>query len=213
MGSGDRMILDEQELEWKDSIDLNPRKFKCYYCDSEVASDKGYVRLIKKEYKPVADMGLLICPNCRNVTSFSQKDGQFPLPRYGADVKSLPTADIKQLYKESRDCIGVKAYTASIMCSRKLLMNIAVVKGAKENDSFKSYVDYIIENRYFPVESKSWIDQIRRLGNEATHEIKVGLEVEAKALVDFIEMILRVLFEYPNKIVKASKNNNSKEEN
>ena len=52
-------------------------------------------------------------------------------------VDRISSKKVKALYEEARDCIKVNAYTATILCCRKLLMNIAVVQGA-EPQSFRT---------------------------------------------------------------------------
>ena len=52
-------------------------------------------------------------------------------------VDRISSNEVKALYEEARDCIKVNAYTATILCCRKLLMNIAVVQGA-EPQSFRT---------------------------------------------------------------------------
>jgi hypothetical protein len=44
------------------------------------------------------------------------------------------------------------------------------------------------------------VDHIRQKGNEATHEIPSVSEADAKDLLTFMEMILKLVFEFPNRI-------------
>jgi len=50
--------------------------------------------------------------------------------------------------------MSVNAYTASVLCCRKLLMNLAVSKGAKEGENFFKYVDYLATKGYIPPNGK-----------------------------------------------------------
>lgn len=79
-------------------------------------------------------------------------------------------------------------------------MNVAVQQGAKENLKFIEYVNYIADQGYVPPNGKHWVDHIRKKGNEATHEIAVMGEADARELIVFIEMLLRFIYEFPSMI-------------
>ncbi len=119
---------------------------------------------------------------------------------FGNDVDHLPS-DIKSLYK-ARSCIAVNAYTASVLACRKLLMNIAVAQGAEEGKNCIAYVKYLADKGFVPPNGQNWVDHIRTTGNEATHEIALMQADDAKELISFSEMLLRFIFEFPNRIPK-----------
>ena len=108
--------------------------------------------------------------------------------------------NVDTLYDEARTCFAATAYTASVLLCRKLLMNIAVTVGAGAGLKFIEYVEYLAANGYVPPNGKGWVDHIRQKGNEATHEIQIMGEQEAKDLISFSEMLLKFIFEFPNKI-------------
>ena len=118
---------------------------------------------------------------------------------FGAEAAHLPS-DVGRLYKEARNCISVSAFTASVLATRKFLMNIAVTHGAPAKASFQTYVNYLATSGYVPPNAKGRVDHIRDKGNEATHEIPPASEVDAKDLLTFMEMILKLVFEFPNRI-------------
>ena len=82
-------------------------------------------------------------------------------------------------------------------------MHVAVEKGAKEGESFVSYVEYLAGQGYVPPDGKAWVDYIRQKGNEANHEIKVMNAQDAQALITFIEMLLKFVYEFPKKVPQA----------
>lgn len=185
-------------------------KIDCGHCGSLVGPAKHYK--FNSNLPGFIEANILICPNCNKPTYYRVVDGvhkmQIPSVSFGNTVSYLPE-DIHELYEEARNCIVVNAYTASVLCSRKLLMNIAVSKGAEEGESFQHYVKYLNENHFTPPESNDWVDHIRRKGNEATHEIpSVGGE-DAKELLSFAEMLLRFIYELPGKMQAYSSVNNS----
>ncbi len=85
-------------------------------------------------------------------------------------------------------------------------MHVAVSKGAKENKNFVDYVEFLSTKGYVPPDAKGWVDHIRTKGNEANHEIMIMSEEEAKDLISFAEMLLKLVYEFP----AASKKYDSK---
>lgn len=79
-------------------------------------------------------------------------------------------------------------------------MNIGVAQGAKEGDTFIKYVEFLAKEGYVPPNGKAWVDHIRKKGNEANHEIVLMSKTDADELVLFIEMLLKFIYEFPNKI-------------
>ena len=135
------------------------------------------------------------CSSCTYPFVHLMAEDQFiPSPRLGASVKNLPV-EMETLYNEARDSSGVGAYTACAMLARKVLMNLAVLEGADENKSFLYYVNYLAENGFVPKKGKPWVDKIRQMGNEATHEIQVVTAEDAKDVLFLVENLLRFNFE------------------
>jgi hypothetical protein len=77
-----------------------------------------------------------ICPHCNEPTYLSADGRQVPGPAFGGTVAHISSEDVSALYDEARNCMKVNAFTAAVMCCRKLLMHIAVSEGAEENKSF-----------------------------------------------------------------------------
>ena len=76
-------------------------------------------------------------------------------------------------------------------------MNVAVNQGANKNKTFAYYVDYLAEQGYLPPNGEMWADHIRGKGNDANHEISTMGEEDAKVLIEFSEMMLKFIYEYP----------------
>ena len=81
-----------------------------------------------------------------------------------------------------------------------MLMNIAVEQGAKEGLKLIEYVEYLAKNGFIPPNGKTWVDHIRRKGNEATHEISLMNQADAEELVAFVEMLLKFIYEFPARV-------------
>jgi hypothetical protein len=142
---------------------------------------------------------IYICSFCDKPTFFDEKGAQTPGVAYGNPIEHLPD-DIAALYKEARNCMAVRSYTAAVLICRKLLMNIAVSQKAKENQSFMYYVDYLASQGYVPPNGRTWVDHIRTKSNEANHEIALMFQSDAEQLISFTEMLLKFVYEFPGKL-------------
>lgn len=181
---------------------IGSRSYTCGYCGESVASDTGYYAY---EYDLVGNLTgqnpvIYLCHQCNGPTYFSTEGEQTPGPAFGGRVEHIPSEEVKDLYEEARNCMKVNAHTAAVLCCRKLLMNVAVAKGAETNKSFAYYVDYLADQGYLPPDGKEWVDLIRQKGNEATHEIAIMERADAEELITFSAMLLTFIYEYPAKI-------------
>ncbi len=186
---------------WKNVTDLNPKSYVCSYCSNSIASQKGF----SGENEHHTQFFVYICHTCLSPTYFDGLKKQYPGAVFGQEVKHLPDDEVKSLYGEARKCMTVNAYTGAVLCSRKLLMNIAVSKGAAEGLSFLEYVDHLASKGYVPPDGKDWVDHIRQKGNEATHQIKIMTKEDAEDLITFVEALLKFIYEYPGIIAERKK--------
>ena len=83
-------------------------------------------------------------------------------------------------------------------------MNVAVIEGAPIGGSFVSYVEFLDSKGYVPPKGKGWVDYIRKRGNEANHEIVLMNDADAKALILFVEMLLKFIYEFPSLVPASS---------
>ena len=82
-------------------------------------------------------------------------------------------------------------------------MHIAVDKGAKPGGTFQGYVEYLANAGYVSPDGKVWVDHIRNKGNEeANHEIRLMSQADAEDLIVFSEMLLKLVYEFPNRVPK-----------
>jgi hypothetical protein len=117
----------------------------------------------------------------------------------GSAVSGLPP-EISGLYDEARKSTSAGAYTAAVLTCRKILMHIAVEKGAKTGLGFIDYVDYLAQKNYIPPDGRLWVDYIRTKSNEANHEIVIMTSQDANDLITFAEMLLRLVYEFKQRI-------------
>ncbi|MES2908329.1 MAG: DUF4145 domain-containing protein [Pseudomonadota bacterium] len=187
-------------IEWQQITSPAVRRYVCHYCDHTVAADKGWYAATNVSN---VRAWVFACPNCQRPTFFETDHTQIPSPRIGRSVKGVTDPNVERLYNEARDCSMVGAHTAAALLCRKLLMNIAVQHGAKVGLPFAAYVDYLAANGFVPPNGKGWVDQIRKKGNEATHEIPSINQADAQQLLTFVEMLLRFIYEFPSMLTPA----------
>ena len=185
----------DPNIVWSNVQGLQSRSYDCGYCGNRVASATGYL-FHHRSGAVVATIHT--CPHCSEPTYFSSR-GQIPGVRPGVDVGNLPK-DVEVAYNEARDCIAASAFTAASMTCRKVLMHIAVNHGAAPNQSFKTYVDYLVTTGYVPPNGRGWVDHIRDKGNEMNHELTFATFAEANELIGFLEMLLKFIYEFPARV-------------
>ena len=180
------------DIDWAGTAKLESKEFQCGYCGKNVGSNKGFYseRGLEDGHRP----WIYICPHCARPNYFHRNE-RIPDVLPGAAVESVPD-DVNSLYNESRKCVSCSAYTASVLSSRKLLMNIAVNQGANEGLRFIEYINFLADKGYVPPNGKGWVDHIRKRGNEATHEIPQMTRDDAIELVSFSEMLLKFIYEF-----------------
>lgn len=193
----------EGSFNWHSLQDLPNASFVCGYCNTNVSSVKGYKLGQFSDGSGKQVGAVYACPNCGGPVFFTPNNQRLPSPSLGNTVRHVPD-DLNELYEEARRCTGEGCYTGAVLLCRKMLMNIAVAQGAREGLKFIEYVTYLSDNGYTPPNGKHWVDHIRKKGNEATHEIAVMDENDAKELIVFIEMLLRFIFEFPNMVPNQS---------
>lgn len=192
----------EGRFNWHRIQAIPNAAFICGYCTTKVSSNRGYVLGHGSDGSGQHLGHIRICPNCGGPVFFAPDGSMRPSPAFGNEVAHVPV-ELGKLYAEARRCTSATSYTAAVLVCRKMLMNIAVEQGASENLKFIEYVNYLADKGYVPPNGKHWVDHIRKKGNEATHEISLMTEGDAKELLTFVEMLLRFIYEFPQ-LVPAS---------
>jgi Domain of unknown function (DUF4145) len=183
-------------LAWSNIQGLQSRSYTCGYCGNPLASERGWFAHVGG---PSGRIGafIYVCHQCWQPTFFDPTNGQTPNVVFGNPVKDISEKMVEELYNEARKTTGIGAYTAAVLCCRKLLMHIAVSKGAQPGENFINYVQFLADKNFIPPGAKDWVDHIRKKGNEANHEISIMAKDDAEELLSFCEMLLKVIFEFP----------------
>jgi hypothetical protein len=164
------------------------RSYTCGHCNRPVSGVivSNYVTVLGK-------VEWVLCTNCGYGSVIN--DGRlYPGETFGNLIEGLPK-DVLGAYSEARNCISVEAYTASELICRKILMHVAVEKGAKEKESFESYLTYLGQKGYITPPMIKWVDVIRQNGGKATHLIEAPDRKRAEGTLMFTAELLRIIYE------------------
>ena len=209
------MNLDEK-YNWVNSQTIESKSFNCGYCGKPLASQIGYSAQSILSFQGIGHKHthIYICHFCTRPTYFDYDGVQIPGIAYGNDIENIEDESVDKLYQEARRATSANCYTAAVLCCRKLLMHISVSKGATTGKAFAYYVEFLSDNHFVPPGAQVWVDHIRKKANEANHEITIMEPEEAKELLDFCEMLLKIIYEFPVNVKKkyGYKNGNKTEE-
>lgn len=189
---------------WNNVEELSSRVYTCYNCGHNISSNEGYRYFVDTglEFSNLECISnIYICHNCNSPTYFDGDGNQYPGAKYGNEVQYLPE-EVKTVYDEARNCFSVNAFTSSVLCCRKLLMNISCTVGASEGLRFVQYVDYLDNKGYIPPNGKKWVSKIKKLGNDGTHKIENRSEEDAILAIQFTSMLLKFIYEFPKLLEK-----------
>ncbi|WP_405807154.1 DUF4145 domain-containing protein [Streptomyces sp. NBC_00210] len=185
-GHGDIVHFNGPQNTSKGVSDANSyRSMNCGHCSRDVVAAVIAMH-------PGQMTSWTTCPSCNGGTVFSGEI-QYPGPKVGGDVDGLP-GDVSQAYQEARACASVAAYTAAEVMCRKILMHVAVDKGAEAGKSFAFYLTYLGDQGYVTPPMKPWVEVIRKNGNIAVHEIPATDKERALGTLIFTEQLLRMVY-------------------
>jgi len=74
-------------------------------------------------------------------------------------------------------------------------MHVAVEKGAKEEESFSSYLSYLERLGFVTPPMKGWVDLIRQHGNKAAHLLEKPSRERSESTLMFTAELLRLVYE------------------
>jgi len=180
-------------MPWQNAMQMEARGYVCGYCGNRVGPNMGFFANAQPQPR------IYLCSFCWQPTYFDPQGKQYPGIPFGDAVASVPN-DVDALYTEARNSYAANSFTSAVLTCRKILMHVAVEKGAAPGRSFLEYVEYLAQKGYIPPDGKGWVDHIRQKGNEANHEIKVMTAQDAGDLITFLEMLLKFIYEFPAKV-------------
>lgn len=163
--------------------------YTCGHCNTKVSG-----AVVCGCYENVQPIKWLLCPNCGNGSVLAEDGNVYPGVPFGPNIEGLPK-NVLEAYKEARNCMSVNAFTSCELICRKILMHIAVEKGAKEGESFTNYLSYLEEKGFITPPMKDWVNLIRQHGNKATHLLESPDKKRAESTIMFTAELLRLIYE------------------
>lgn len=149
------------------------------------------------------DVSWLRCPRCLR-GSVVNGDVQSPPLMDFVTPDGLPK-DESALWEQARSSLSVGAYAGVAMICRKLLLHVAhthrrgVNPDVKAFSNFAQAVEYLENEHVILASHKLWVDQIRKLGNRANHELPVIEQDEARNIMQFTHQLFVNVYEMPAK--------------
>lgn len=117
-------------------------------------------------------------------------------------VRGLGVAE-QDAWEEVRSVLSVSAWTAAVMLCRKIILHVAVAHGLPEKDgsnrapNFDKAVSHLLSVGLITPPMKPWVDHIRKVGNEANHDLPATAEDSAMRVATFTEQLLILAYEMP----------------
>lgn len=175
--------------------------FVCGHCETKVSGVVG-----SSYVEDTVRIKWLLCPNCSKGSVANYPfDRIWPGSPFGPIIQGLPP-DVRLAYDEACNCMSVNAFTACVLICRKILMHIAVDKGAAEGDTFVNYINHIESNGFITPPMKAWVDIIRKNGNASTHRLNAPDQESAEGTIMFTAELLRLVYEMETMSNKYTKN-------
>lgn len=167
------------------------RQYTCGHCGNQVS---GLVIAASIETTTgQTHARWLQCPTCQK-PSAEWESNIFPGASFGPVLEGLPN-DVENTYQEARRCFSSNAFTAAELVCRKILMHVACDKGAKEGQSFASYLDYLETQGYLTPPMRDWVKLIKNHGNDSTHKLASPDRERAAGTLLFTVQLLRTVYE------------------
>lgn len=164
--------------------------YTCGHCGTQVS---GAVLAYAKDNRGYVGRWLQ-CSTCGDGSFSNIEEKLFPGASFGPSIEGLP-ADVQEAYCEARDCLSVNSTTAAELICRKILMHVAVDKGAAEGQTFASYIDYLQKQGYVTPPMRGWVVLIKDHGNESTHKLPKPERKRAEGTILFTAQLLRSVYE------------------
>ncbi len=184
--------------QWYSIGNQRSKSFICWNCNKQVASEKAYFTYDVGGY---CSSFIYICPHCNAPNIYDDEKRPIMQPLPGKEITKLPE-NLEKIYYEIRKCMQSGCFNGAIMLMRKLIMHIAIEEGDKDGKTFEQYIDFLCSTGIVPKKSRNKADSIRKLGNSANHEIENRTQEEAQNCFEFIELLLRVNYEFNDEVKK-----------
>lgn len=173
--------------------------YTCAHCHTDVS---GAVVAHSNIDEESASIRWLWCPACGDASVRTVSGHVYPAAPFGPSLEGLPP-DVASAYNEARACLSANAFTGTELICRKILIHVAVDRGAKpksdagRSPSFAACLDYLKTTGFVTPTMETWVTLIKDHGNEAAHELTIPTVERAKSTLLCTAELLRVVYEMP----------------
>ena len=196
----------DEYLRWGWKPALEPRRYTCGWCGHAVSSEYG---LFKHEQwidvnflNPMGQpqeltRDIRVCVQCGGATTFV-KDEQYPRPLLGeamdAREKDVDVKLIVTLYDEARYALSQGAASCAVLMFRKLLMHIAVERGAARGLKFVQYCEHLKTTNVVGTPMHGLLARIKDGGNEENHEVVRATRDKGTDLLNLVTLLIKSVY-------------------
>jgi hypothetical protein len=131
------------------------------------------------------------------------------------DTPDVLTGEDLAAWDEVRACLSVGANTAAVMMCRKLLFHIAVAHGLADKDekgwapNFEQALQHLEDEGVVTKHMRPWVDKIKKVGNDANHEIPCTTSEQAMDVALFTRQLIRLAYELPAMVAQHTAEDSS----
>lgn len=191
-------MLDIKEWKWEKvrPKDKAEHTLSCPYCNVKVRAISD-TRIFDSDTGAIK-YHIFKCPECYMPITIGLDGKIIPTSQFlpFEDIPYLPLG-IEKMYCECRKCFSNDCFYSVIMVARTMIMHIAADLGAASNLKFIEYIDYLENQGYISRHSRTWVDKIRKLGNQYIHELDEATKQEAELAIIFIMHLLIDVYKLP----------------
>ena len=144
----------------------------------------------------------LLCPECGRGSV--ENDNVMLPPQQSFPAINGLSVDISALYDEARASFDARAYTGCEILCRKILMAVAIDKGAEEDKKFAQYVDHLSSEGCITPPLIHMAATIKDSGNRAAHEIDASDRERSRRSMVFTRRILDTVYGIEYDLVEYS---------
>lgn len=155
---------------------------------------------VDRNYKLGRDMTQWFrCPGCLRGSVF-ENGAVHPSTQPLREPSFLPP-DVALTWNEARVCLGAGAYAAAVLMCRKLLLHLAVEHGLPAKNkrdrapTFVECVDRLEHEGVVTKRMRPWVERIKDVGNDATHELAPVTSEQAQDVADYTLHLLVTAYE------------------
>jgi hypothetical protein len=188
---------------------------ECPFCNERGKFEREFHAVKKKpNSRKALNFDTLKCVNCAGFVMVlwsasehgpSQGLHDFrvlPWPLRVADPPEFWPPEVRRCWKQARQSLRSESWDAAAVMARTALQAALREKGA-EGSNLKKEIENLATTGVLPPLMREWSDEVRLLGNDATHpdgESEGATAADARDVVEFLDYLLEYLYNLPKSI-------------